>query len=233
MTTILVADPDRRSRLLISAALRYAGYETENTRSLDRAASYLRRRRLDAVVLDPAEREAAEIVSSLRAVTEVPIIVVSTTEAETHKVAILDAGADDYLTKPFGVEEFLARLRVGLRRAPRSEPLDLPIVTRDFTIHLADRRWVRSDHTEARLTPIEWRLVEVLVRRAGHLVSQAELLHAVWGPKAAGKTYYLRVQITAIRRKVEPDPSRPRYFLTAPGLGLRFDPNAVDHLQPC
>jgi two-component system KDP operon response regulator KdpE len=233
VTTVLVADPDGQDRKLVTAALRFAGYGAETTRQPVRAESIIRRRNLDAVILDPAETAAAQTVSSLRAQTAIPIIVVSTLSAEGHKVALLDAGADDYLTKPFGTEELLARLRVVLRRIRRGEPVEAPTITRDFTVDLADRRWVRTDGVEVRLTPLEWRVVEMLVRRAGHLVTHTELLRGVWGPRAIGKTHYLRVQLTAIRRKVEPDPARPRYFITASGLGLRFDPSAGEQLQPC
>ena len=103
----------------------------------------------------------------------------------------------------------------------------------DFTLDVADRRWVRSDGTEARLTPTEWRLIEMLARRPGRLVTQAELLLGVWGPKAVEKTEYLRVFLTGIRHKVEPDPARPRYFITVPGVGLRFDPAARELTEIC
>ena len=233
MTTVLVSDPDGRSHKLIASALRFGGYGIESVRAPSRISSVIRRRRLDAVIVDPAETGATEAVAALRAQTDVPIIVVSGNTAEWDKVAMLDAGADDYLTKPFGTEELLARLRVALRHTLRPKEADAPIATADFTIHLEDRRWVRRDGIEVRLTPLEWRVVEMLVRRAGHLVTQAELLEGAWGPKAAGKAHYLRVQLTAIRRKVEPDPARPRYFITVSGLGLRFDPSAGGHLQRC
>jgi two-component system, OmpR family, KDP operon response regulator KdpE len=225
MTAVLVADPDPRARRLTTAALRVAGYTVETSTASARTASRLRRRRLDALIVDPADAAAVETISALRAQTDIPILVVSTTAMEWDKVAVLDAGADDYLTKPFGVEELLARLRAVLRRVIQIDKVDVPVTTADFTIHLRDRRWLQRDGTEVRLTPTEWRLVEMLVRHAGHLVTQAELLQGVWGPKAIDKPHYLRVQLTAIRRKVEPDPARPRYFITASGLGLRFDPH--------
>jgi two-component system, OmpR family, KDP operon response regulator KdpE len=196
-------------------------------------SAFLRRHRPDAVILDPAQTGTVNTVAALRAQTDVPILVVTGAGDERDKVAALDAGADDYLTKPFGTEELLARLRVVLRRLPRSDVEDAPICTPDFTIHLSDRRWVARNGSEVSLTPTEWRVVEMLVRHAGRLVSQAELLQGVWGPRAIDKTHYLRVQMAAIRRKVEPEPGRPRYFITAPGLGLRFNPTPGDRLQPC
>jgi two-component system KDP operon response regulator KdpE len=233
MTVVLIADPDRRTRRLTTTALRVAGYTVETTATSIRTASLLRLRRFDALILDPAGTGPVETVSALRTQTDIPILVVSTTAEEWDKVAVLDAGADDYLTKPFGVEELLARLRVALRYMTRTDIEDLTVTTPDFTVQVTDRRWFQRDGTEVRLTPIEWRLVEILIRRAGHLVTQAELLQGIWGPKAKEKTHYLRIQLVAIRRKVEPDPARPRYFITAPGLGLRFDPSAGDRLQPC
>jgi two-component system KDP operon response regulator KdpE len=224
MTTVLVVDPDRHSRRLVSRALRSAGYAAETAADPARAASLLRRRRLDAVILDPSEPDAGDAVSALRGQTDLPILVISPSDSVWDKVAVLDAGADDYLTKPFGVEELLARLRVALRRPSRAAADATPVITSDFTIHMADRRWLAVDGTEVVLTPTEWRVVEVLVGHAGHLVTQDELLRRVWGPGAVGKAHYLRVQMAAIRRKVEPDRTRPRYFVTAPGLGLRFDP---------
>jgi two-component system KDP operon response regulator KdpE len=231
MTAILVVDPDKMTRRRTATALRLTGYAVETTGEPARAFSLLRRRQLAAVILDPADTVPTEVVSALRAQTDIPIVVVTAAGHESDKVSVLDAGADDYLIKPFGMEELLARLRVAFRRTPGPEAEDLAVTTADFRIHLNDRRWVRNDGTEVRLTPIEWRLVEVLVRRAGHLVSQEELLLGVWGPKAAHKTHYLRVQVAAIRRKVEPEPTRPRYFITLPGLGLRFDPASRDEGQ--
>jgi two-component system KDP operon response regulator KdpE len=225
MTAVLIADPDRASRRETAGVLRRAGYTVETTGDVDRAAVLLRRRRrLHALIVDPVATGPAARVSDLRARTDIPILVVSLIAGEADKVAVLDAGADDYLTKPFGVEELLARLRVALRRGPGEGPDDPIVTTADFTVHLRDRRWLQSDGTEVRLTPTEWRLVEMLIRRAGHLVTQTDLLRGIWGPTATDKTNYLRVQLAAIRRKVEPQPARPRYFITAPGLGLRFDP---------
>ena len=177
-------------------------------------------------MIDPEGDPA--IIVGLRAVTDIPIIVVSSSGEEWDKVVMLDAGADDYLAKPYGADELLARLRALLRRRLEDDAdvADAPIITADFTIDVGDRRWTRRDGSDVRLTPTEWKLVEVLARRPGRLVTQAELLRAVWGPGAVTKTTYLRVYLAAIRQKVEPDPHRPRYFITAPGLGVRFEPEA-------
>jgi two-component system, OmpR family, KDP operon response regulator KdpE len=232
MTTVVLSEPDRLTRRLAVAALRFAGYAVETARSTRHTRTLLHRCCPAVAVLDPGGD--VEAVSALRAVTDIPLIVVSSSGEEWDKVAMLDAGADDYLTKPYGIEELLARIRVLLRRSPPATATTVaPVTTPDFTIDVADRRWTRSDGTEVALTPTEWRLVEILTRHPGRLVTQTELLVGVWGPKAIEKTVYLRVYLTGIRHKVEPDPAHPRYFITAPGLGLRFDPRAGRVGQPC
>jgi two-component system KDP operon response regulator KdpE len=174
--------------------------------------------------------------------------VLSVWGAENQKVAALDAGADDYVTKPFGMDELLARLRAAVRRA--SPAPDEPVVaTPDFTVDLAAKRVTRrgagTDGTAAgnraadgsaadgsaadgsadiRLTPTEWQLLELLVRNAGRLVTQRQLLQEVWGPQYESESNYLRVYIAQLRRKLEPEPARPRYLLTEPGMGYRFLP---------
>jgi two-component system KDP operon response regulator KdpE len=149
--------------------------------------------------------------------------VLSVREREADKVAALDAGADDYVTKPFGINELLARLRAAVRRATPTDE-QVPIVqTVHFRVDLAAKQVLR-DGTEVRLTPTEWQLVELLVRNPGRLVSQRQLLSEVWGPKYREETNYLRVFIAQIRRKLEPDPAHPRYFITEPGMGYRYQP---------
>ena len=160
------------------------------------------------------------MIRGLRGWTRVPIIVLSVREREADKVAALDAGADDYVTKPFGMDELLARLRAALRRAAPAEE-EAVVETPDFTVDLTDKRVIR-DGNEVRLTPTEWQIVEVLVRNPGKLVSQRQLLQEVWGPQYERETNYLRVYLAQIRRKLEPDPARPRYFVTEPRMGYRF-----------
>jgi two-component system KDP operon response regulator KdpE len=152
----------------------------------------------------------------------VPIIVLSVREAERDKVAALDAGADDYVTKPFGMDELLARLRAALRRATPADE-EPTVSTDDFVVDLAAKRVTRGT-TTVHLTPTEWQVVEVLVRNPGRLVSQRQLLQDVWGPQYRTETNYLRLYLAQIRRKLEPEPSHPRYFLTEPGMGYRFQP---------
>jgi two-component system KDP operon response regulator KdpE len=148
--------------------------------------------------------------------------VLSARHSETTKVDALDAGADDYVTKPFGMDEFLARLRAALRRIQPVDD-DVVVVTADFTIDIAAKRVILTKGDDVHLTPTEWGIVEVLVRNAGKLVSQRQVLQDVWGPQYETETDYLRVYLAAIRRKLEPEPSKPRYFITEPGMGYRFE----------
>jgi two-component system, OmpR family, KDP operon response regulator KdpE len=168
-----------------------------------------------------------EVIHGLRGWTTVPIIVLSARTAEAQKVAALDAGANDYVSKPFGMDELMARLRVVLRTT--TPPEELPVIeTADFTIDLAAKR-VRKGSTDVRLTATEWQVVEILARNPGKLVTQRQLLEDVWGLTDV-KTNYVRVFMVAIRKKLEPDPAHPQYFVTEPGSGLRFVPEgARDH----
>ena len=161
-----------------------------------------------------------EVIRGLRGWTTVPIIILSARGDERDKVAALDAGADDYVTKPFGMDELLARLRAALRRVAPAEAAAV-VTTPDFIVDLAAKT-VRRDGVEVRLTPTEWGIVEVLVRNRGKLVTQRQLLQDVWGPQYGDETNYLRVHLAHIRRKLEPEPGRPSYFITEPGMGYRF-----------
>ena len=154
---------------------------------------------------------------------KVPIVVLSARDAEPDKVAALDTGADDYVSKPFGMDELLARLRAAVRRSLPAE--EEPVVRTDaFTIDLAAKRVLDGDGAAIQLTPTEWHLLEVLVRHAGKLVTQRQLLRDVWGPQYGNESNYLRVHLAHLRRKLEPDRADPRYLLTEPGLGYRFVP---------
>jgi two-component system KDP operon response regulator KdpE len=165
--------------------------------------------------------DGIEVAQALRGWSNVPIIVLSARGAEAVKVAALDIGADDYVTKPFGMDELLARIRAALRRTHDAGQPTV-ITTADFTIDLADQR-VHGPHGEVRLTPTQWHLIEVLARKPGRLVSQQQLLTEVWGPGHEQASHYLRVFMAQIRQKLEPDPAHPRYFHTEPGRGYRLD----------
>jgi two-component system KDP operon response regulator KdpE len=183
----------------------------------------------DVVVLDLGLPgiDGVDVVRGLRGWSVVPIIVLSARESQADKVAALDAGADDYVTKPFGMGELLARVRAALRRS--TPGIETAVVVTDaFTIDLAAKRVTNHDG-EVRLTPTEWHLVEMLVRNAGKLVTQGALLREVWGPEYGTETNYLRVYMAHIRRKLEPDPANPRFFITEPGMGYRFDDSSEGH----
>jgi two-component system KDP operon response regulator KdpE len=230
VATVLVADADQRARRLMAAALRHSGYLVESARNARQVVSLLHRRDVTAIVVDPAGLEPGDVVHDLRLRTTVPIIVVSARSDQDAKIAFLDAGADDYLSKPFGVDELLARLRAALRRAPPTAPTgtEEPLIrTNDFVVDMAARRVHRVDGTEVQLTRIEWRIVEALARRSGRVVLHTQLLEEVWGPQAREKPHYLRVHLAAIRRKLEPVPSQPRYFITYAGFGHMFTVEGV------
>jgi two-component system KDP operon response regulator KdpE len=178
----------------------------------------------DVVVLDLGlpDMDGAEVIKGLRGWTTVPIIVLSARHASEEKVSALDAGADDYVTKPFGMDELLARLRAAVRRATPAD--EAPVIqTASFTIDLAARRITREG-ADVRLTPTQWHLLEMMARNSGRLISQRQLLQEVWGPAYETETNYLRVYMAQLRRKLEPDPSRPRHLITEPGMGYRFQP---------
>ena len=167
--------------------------------------------------------DGGQVVVALRGWSSVPVLVLSARHDQAQKVAALDAGADDYVTKPFSMDELLARVRAALRRgAPREE--QAPVVeTAGFVVDLAARR-VLVRGAEVRLTPTEWHLVEVLARHVGRLVTQRQLLQEVWGPTYGTETNYLRVYVAQLRRKLEPDPGHPRHIVTEPGVGYRLEP---------
>jgi two-component system, OmpR family, KDP operon response regulator KdpE len=220
---VLVVDDEPPILRALATNLRARGYTVDVAPTGEEALALAARHRPDAVILDLGLPgiSGIEVIEGLRGWTAVPVIILSAREAEQEKVAALDAGADDYVTKPFGMDELLARLRAALRRnAPAPE--SALVETGDFVVDLAAKR-VRKADGEVRLTPTEWGLVEVLVRNAGKLVSQRQLLQEVWGPQYGEETNYLRVHMAHIRRKLEPDPSRPRYFITEPGMGYRFE----------
>jgi two-component system, OmpR family, KDP operon response regulator KdpE len=221
---VLVVDDEPQIRRALATNLRARGHEVILAASGEEALTQAASRHPDLVILDLGLPgiDGVEVVRGLRGWTEVPIIVLSVRADETDKVEALDAGADDYVTKPFGMNELLARMRASLRRA-RPEDEDPVVVTPDFVVDLATHV-VRRDSLEVALTPREWGIVEALVRHPGKLITQPQLLRMVWGPGFEDETGYLRVHLRHIRQKLEPDPSRPRYFITEPGMGYRFRP---------
>jgi two-component system KDP operon response regulator KdpE len=224
VSRVLVVDDEPQIRRALGVNLRARGYDVDLAETGERALELAARHHPDVVVLDLGLPGigGVEVIEGLRGWTQVPVIVLSVRETERDKVAALDAGADDYVTKPFGMDELLARLRAALRRAAPAEE-EAVVVTPDFTIDLAAKRVTDADGAEIRLTPTEWHIVEVLVRHAGKLVAQKQLLQEVWGPDYETETNYLRVFMAQVRRKLEPEPGRPRYFLTEPGMGYRFE----------
>jgi two-component system KDP operon response regulator KdpE len=220
---ILVVDDEPGIVRALGINLKALGYQIEAAANGEEALRKAADHRPDAVILDLGLPgiDGIDVIRGLRGWSNVPIIVLSVREAEREKIAALDAGADDYVTKPFGMGELLARLRAALRRDLDPE-IELPVITSaDFTIDLANKQVTKAGK-EIKLTPTEWAVVEILVRHQGKLVSQTQLLKEVWGPQYGEETNYLRVFIAQIRRKLEPQPSNPRYFLTEPGMGYRF-----------
>jgi two-component system KDP operon response regulator KdpE len=223
MSRVLVVDDEPQILRALGINLRARGYDVDLAPDGERALDVAARHHPDVVVLDLGLPgiDGVDVIRGIRGWSQVPIVVLSVRDAEGDKVAALDAGADDYVTKPFGMDELLARLRAALRRTVPAEEEAL-VETADFTIDLAAKK-VRRDGDEVRLTPTEWHLVEVLVRNRGRLVAQRQLLQEVWGPQYHDETNYLRVFMAQVRRKLEPEPSHPRYFVTEPGMGYRFD----------
>jgi two-component system KDP operon response regulator KdpE len=223
VTRVLVVDDEPQIVRALRINLRARGYEVDAAPDGRTALDLAARRHPDVIVLDLGlpDMEGAEVIKGLRGWTSVPIIVLTARHASEEKVETLDVGADDYVTKPFGMDELLARLRAAVRRAAPPEE-DAVVTTAGFTVDLAAKKATR-DGADVRLTPTEWHVLEVLVRNAGRLVSQQQLLREVWGPSYANETGYLRVYLAQLRRKLEADPSRPVHLITEPGMGYRFE----------
>lgn len=221
---VLVVDDENQIVRALTVNLQALGYTVDAAGSGEAALKRAADRRPDAVILDLGLPgiDGVEVIRGLRGWTTVPIIVLSVREDEREKIAALDAGADDYVTKPFGMGELVARLRAALRRSAVADGSAPVIDTEDFKIDLAAKRVTTHAGDEIRLTPTEWGIVELLASNRGKLVSQVQLLQEVWGPNYGEETNYLRVFMAQIRRKLEPDPGTPRYFITEPGMGYRF-----------
>jgi two-component system KDP operon response regulator KdpE len=223
VTRVLVIDDEPSILRALRINLSARNYEVSTASDGASGLAAVSRDRPDVLILDLGlpDMDGTDVIHGVRGWTSTPIIVLSVWGQEHQKVAALDAGADDYVTKPFGMDELLARLRAAVRRAAPAP--DEPVVTTpDFTVDLAAKRVRRDADGDVRLTPTEWQLLEILVRNRGRLVTQRQLLQEVWGPAYESESNYLRVYVAQLRRKLEPEPSRPRYILTEPGMGYRF-----------
>jgi two-component system KDP operon response regulator KdpE len=223
MTRILVVDDERGLRRALGINLKARGYEVTLAADGKSALEAASQEPPDAVVLDLGlpDFDGVSVIEGLRGWSKVPILVLSARSGEPDKVVALDAGADDYVTKPFGMDELLARLRAALRRTPSSDEA-ASVETADFTVDFAAKEVFGGDGAPIHLTPTEWHLLEALVRNEGKLVGQVQLLKEIWGPAYEKESNYLRVYMAQLRRKLEPDPTRPHYLITEPGLGYRF-----------
>lgn len=223
---VLVVDDDVQIIRAMRINLRARGYAVDTAGDGASALRLVEEQPPTVVLLDLGlpDMEGVEVIQRLRGWTQVPIIVLSARHSAGEKVRCLDLGADDYVTKPFGMDELLARMRAAERRAVQVE--EAPVVrTEAFEVDLGAKRVLR-DGEEVRLTPTEWHILEILARNVGRLVSQRRLLHDVWGPAYQNETNYLRVYLAQLRRKLEPDPSRPRHLITEAGRGYRFERDA-------
>ena len=235
MTSVLVIDDEPQIIRALRINLRVREYDVHTAASGSEALDVAARHPPDIVILDLGlpDLDGVDVIHGLRGWTDAPIIVLSGRADSTGKVEALDAGADDYVTKPFGMDELLARMRAVSRRVGTDG--DTPEVRLgDLVVDLAAKRVVRApagarhDHDgngAVRLTPTEWHLLEVLLRNPGKLLSQQQLLAEVWGPGYAEATGNLRLYMAQLRRKLEPDPHRPRWLLTEPGMGYRYQPD--------
>lgn len=219
---ILVVDDERAIRRYLRTSLGAHGYTVYEAATGQEALAAVASERPDMVILDLGlpDMDGVEVTRRLREWTNVPILVLSIREREVDKVAALDAGADDFLTKPFGTEELMARMRAALRRAAQVGPA--PVVEVGTLKVDLGRRQVTVVGSEVVLTPTEYDLLRVLVQHAGRVLTHRQLLRQVWGVSYEGETHLLRVNISNLRRKIEPDPARPRYILTEPGVGYRL-----------
>ncbi|MBZ5587661.1 MAG: response regulator [Acidobacteriia bacterium] len=222
---VLIVDDETPIRRFLRLSLVGEGYRVVEAATAAEALERIVAQRPDVVILDLGlpDRDGLDLTREVREWSGVPIVVLSAREKENDKVAALEAGADDYLTKPFGIGELIARLRVALRHAALAEvPAgEAVFTTGDLKVDLV-RRLVFVGEREVRLTPIEYRLLAVLVKHAGKVLTHRQLLHEVWGPEYGDENHYVRVYVAQLRRKLEVDSARPRYLRTEPGVGYRL-----------
>jgi two-component system KDP operon response regulator KdpE len=224
---LLIIEDEAQMRRFLRVSLDNAGYQLVEAETGEDGLVQAAARNPDVILLDLGlpDRDGLEITARLREWTRTPIVVISARGQEEDKIKALDAGADDYLTKPFGVGELLARLRVALRHASKTESGASVFSTGDLEIDLVKRRVLRGG-AEVHLTPIEYRLLAKLVENAGKVMTHRQLLREVWGPGYVEQTQYLRVYMGQLRHKLEAEPGRPRYLVTEPGIGYRLKVDA-------
>ncbi|MCV7422111.1 response regulator [Mycobacterium yunnanensis] len=225
-TKVLVVDDDAQVLRALRINLSVRGYEVITAASGAAALHAAAERRPDVVILDLGlpDMSGVDVLEGLRGWMTAPVVVLSARTDPGQKVEALDAGADDYVTKPFSMDEFLARLRAAVRRGVTTAGAAQPVVhAAAFSVDLANKNVTRAG-TNVHLTPTEWGMLEMLVRNPGKLVGQEDLLKEVWGPSHATQSHYLRVYLAQLRRKLEDDPSQPKHLLTEPGMGYRFQP---------
>ncbi|MET3983048.1 response regulator [Streptomyces sp. PvR034] len=226
MIKVLVVEDDAQLVRALRINLEARKFEVETASDGNTALRLAATRKPDVILLDLGlpDMDGVDVIDEVRGKSGVPILVLSARHTSEEKIRALDAGADDYVTKPFSMDELLARLRAAVRRREAPAPSDeiSVVTTDDFTVDLVAKKVRRNDRS-VRLTPTEWHLLEILITNPGRLVSQRKLLLDVWGPTYAEHTNYLRVYMAQLRRKLEADPSHPRYLITEPGMGYRFE----------
>jgi two-component system KDP operon response regulator KdpE len=230
MSRVLVVDDEPQILRALVVNMRARGYDVHTAADGATALRVAGQHPPDVVILDLGlpDMEGVAVIAGLRGWTTAPIIVLTGRTEQIQKIAALDAGADDYVTKPFGIEELFARMRAVSRRvSPQAAP---SVRLGDWVVDLASHR-VRpasGEGEDQKLTPTEWRVLEILVRNPGRLITKQHLLHEVWGPEYDTETNYLRLYLAQLRRKLEPNPARPAYLLTETGMGYRFRPDDTD-----
>ena len=223
MTSVLIVEDEHAIRRFLRTALEAEDLRVFDAATLQRGLLEAATRKPDLVILDLGlpDGDGLDFIRDIRQWSPVPIIVLSARSDERDKIAALDAGADDYLSKPFGIGELQARLRVALRRHASAQPNEPVVTFSDITVDLAARR-IKRGSEEIHLTPIEFRLLAVLLNNVGKVLTQRQLLSQVWGPNAVEHSHYLRIYMGHLRQKLEIDPARPQHLLTETGIGYRF-----------
>lgn len=221
--TILIIEDEAQMQRFLRASLSGNGYQVFEAETAHDGLAQAAARNPDLILLDLGlpDLDGLAVTQHLRAWARMPIIVISARGKEEDKIKALDAGADDYLTKPFGIGELLARIRVALRRSARSDSGASEFVVADVKVDLAKRRVTKSE-VEVHLTPIEYKLLAILIKYEGTVITHRQLLKEVWGPSSGEQTQYLRVYMGQLRHKLEDNPSRPRFLTTEPGIGYRL-----------